>query len=397
MPDRSLRGSNRRYKVRFREDESFRAARGVEPPRVDIPVVNPRRRLISIVEHGTIDEQLSFYVREFGADVVDDFRYEFEAGPEADAAGSGGPSLDDVLDVVRAPEAWERSRGRGVVIAVVDSGVNGAFAEFPMSKRKGQWSPIGENAWEDDKGHGTMCACIATATRADGGEFDGVAPDAGLISCQTYKYDSEFATIYDYLGDFAAENDVPVVASNSFGNPMGTPPTPDPNSDFVPALDDAIARGVHVVFSAGNYHRKAGGLPERCDPTSIWEFKCRDDVLAVANCRLEGSMWPDSSRGPGQFAGEAGMGDKPDVTAPTPRNGRILTGFGPTVLPAWGSSGACPQVAALAALLLALDPRLDRGALFAAIRNSAVPLGHGATCEGSGRIDCVAALDALPL
>ena len=103
------------------------------------------------------------------------------------------------------------------------------------------------------------------------------------------------------------------------------------------ALDDAVAAGVVVVFSAGNYHALAGGQPTACSPNSIWLYKSRADILAVGTCRLDKTMWDYSSRGPSQHFGSPNTSAKPDVVAPTPRNGRILYGTGESVLAnGWG-------------------------------------------------------------
>jgi serine protease AprX len=236
-----------------------------------------------------------------------------------------------------------------------------------------------------------MCACIAAGTRSAGGNYDGVAPGAKIMPCKTRFYDSELAAIYDTLAD-RAKAGTTIVASNSFGIKSGVAPTADPNSDLLPALDDAIAAGVFVVFSAGNYHEMAEGQPAACSPNSIWLYKSRSDLLTVATCRLDGVMWDYSSRGPGQHFGDPGAGAKPDVTAPTPANGRILYGPRDAVLAnGWGTSGACPQVAGLAALLLAAHPGLVRGRLQSIIKNTARSLGHAPECQGHGVIDCAAA------
>jgi serine protease AprX len=240
-----------------------------------------------------------------------------------------------------------------------------------------------------------MCACIATATTTRGGVFDGVAPDASLLACRTGFYDSELTTILDFLGDFAEANGVTVIASNSWGYPSGDPPPANRSDDFPEALDEALARGVIAVFSAGNYHELAHGAADACEPTSIWEHKCRDDVLTVANSRPDGTMWSTSSRGPGQFFGEPGMGSKPDVNAPTPPNGRILWGDSvASLVDGWGTSGACPQVSGLVALALSLG-QTDREAIFDAIRDTASTLDLDPACQGEGRIDCRATLERL--
>lgn len=413
VPER--RSEPPRYKVRFPDVESLRASAAAESPLLAVPVRNERRAFMSVtaprvvgvtggiesdVDH-ELDQQLSTFVQHYGAEIVEDIRYDLEQ-PGSSFALPVGPevpesaSLDDVLDLIHAREAWNTTRGAGAVVAIVDTGVNGARPEFPAAKRLGQWAIPGEDPWVDYQGHGTMCACIAAGTTADQGEFDGVAPDAGLISCRTKFYDSELVTIYDYLTDFATDHtDLRIVASNSFGTQTGTAPKPPPDTDLADALTDASDAGVVICFSAGNYHQLAGGAAEACEPTSIWLHKCREDVLTVATSRPDGSMWFYSSRGPGQFDGDPGMRPKPDVTAPTPPDGRII--FGDTVkslADGWGTSGACPQVAGLAALLLSKRSALS-GEVRDAIRGSAAPLGHARNCEGDGIIDCNAAVTAF--
>ena len=248
------------------------------------------------------EAQLRSYEEIFGGEIVEDFQYSMESeifAPETFLPERPqNPSLDDVLEMIRAREAWELSRGAGVTIAVVDTGVDGRRPELPSSKRMGSWQPLGDQPWTDYNGHGTMCACIAAGTRSEGGVFDGVAPDAGLIACRTRFFDTELTTIYDYLIGLVQTKGLTIVATNSFGIRTGEPP-PDPvDSDLDAALDDAIAAGIHVRFSAGNYHDLAGGDPGQCQPTSIWLHKSRADLMAVATCKLDRSMWFYSSRGP---------------------------------------------------------------------------------------------------
>jgi serine protease AprX len=223
---------------------------------------------------------------------------------------------------------------------------------------------------------------------------DGTAPNAGLISCRSSFYDSELVTIYDFLSDYAtAHPEERVVATNSFGRRTGSAPKPPPDNDLSDALTVAIAAGVTICFSAGNYHELAGGDPAACSPTSIWLHKCRGDVLTVAACRPDGDMWSYSSRGPGQFAAQPGMARKPEVTAPTPPDGRIVYGDKVNSLPnGWGTSGACPQVAGVAALLVSANPAATVSEVLDAIRWTAVPLGHGFDCEGHGLLHAAKAL-----
>jgi len=392
-----------RYKIRFPDEEAFEAAQAEETPLLAVPVQNDKRQFISVqarpvvargrqAELPSMDELLRVYETEFGAEIVEDRRYDLERFDlEIVDEIEGEPSLDDVLHAIGAPQAWRASRGAGVTIAIVDTGIDGSRPEFPQAKRRDHWAPVGENAWQDYHGHGTMAACIAAATRVDGGEFDGVAPDATLISCRTHFFDSELTSIYDFLGDLTSHGE-PLIASNSFGIKSADPPELRPADDFPNALAEAIEKGLLVCFSAGNNHELVGGAADACEPTSIWAYKCRDDVLTVAASRLDRTMWSYSSRGPGQHHGEPGMAQKPDVAAPSPPNGRILWGGSPRSFPiGWGTSGSCPQAAGLLALLAAARPA-GRDDLFQAVRSSARSLGLGANCQGTGQLDCEKAL-----
>ncbi|WP_376989285.1 S8 family serine peptidase [Azospirillum rugosum] len=390
-----------RVKVRFESDRDLGSVLRLESPGLLPRVVSRRRRFLSLSRPpGMSVDQFQSIVHQFSrggrAQVLPDHQHTLEAIPTFDAGAQDGAekaeaTLDDVLHRIGANAVHNRTSGRGVTIAVVDTGVKGTRSEFPASKRVGGWSVEGEDPWDDDYGHGTMCACIAAATRAAGGRFQGVAPDAGLIACRTSLVDSELTDIYDLLADRAEAGEV-IVATNSYGDP--TPVSQDP--DLLDALDRAIAAGVRFVFSAGNYHENVGGKDGACGPNSIWMHKGRADLLTAATCDLDGRMWHYSSRGPGEHFGSANTSRKPDVTAPTPRNGLILYGQDEKVMEiGWGTSGAAPQVAGLMALLLSLRPDLPRDDLFDMIRSTAQTLGFSHECQGFGLIDCVAAVDRL--
>ncbi|MBX9615588.1 MAG: S8 family peptidase [Caulobacteraceae bacterium] len=385
-----------RVKLVYDDPRAFQAAMAIEAFPGRIVAQNPVRRAFSAEVDQAFLEGRGHALLPAGVTIVPEKRYDLENGidftpftpgvrPEAPKEGD----MDQVLDLINARDAWTHTQGENVVLAIVDTGVNGLRPEFGPARRL---SGLGTNPWADDLGHGTMCAAIAAASRADGGLIDGVAPKATLLPCRTAFYEVELSAIYDALTGLRANGQV-VVASNSFGIRTATAPGEDPNDLFVAALSDAIDAGVHVLFSAGNYHDLAGGAPQACDPTSIWLYKCRDDVLTVTTCDQDRAMWFYSSRCPGQFDARARMGPKPDVTAPTPRNGEILYQNGLHVLPTgWGTSGACPQVAGLAALLLSLDPALTSSSLFDYIRSTARDLGFSRNCQGAGLIDCAAAV-----
>jgi serine protease AprX len=411
IPVPTLYTGKRRYQIRFPDCDSYFASQATEAPTTFRTAVALHTRGVLGVEVPTAlsgpmtalrneESTLDYFAREYGAVVMEDYRYAMDQLGVFEAAAflaeeDAKATLDDVVRAIGADRCWDDADGQGVVVAVVDTGIDGSHPEFPAARRAGAWQEPGQTPWTDWKGHGTMCAAIAAGSVGGGGRHNGVAPGARLIACKTHFYDTQLAAVYDYLIGLRESESWRIVATNSYGIPAGAAPPPS-GSAFVEALDDAIRAGINVVFLAGNYHRLAGGDPGSCSPNSIWEYKCRADVLTVATCRLDHEMWYYSSRGPGQHAGDAGSADKPDVTAPTPEAGSVLYGDRVQVLAnGWGTSGAAPQAAGLAALLLSRDASLSSSEVFDIIRQTAVPLGHGRTCEGYGMIDCRAAMDRV--
>lgn len=399
-----------RYLVRFPDQEHYRAATAAEAPgEFDTPVRHDARAYLACElptsDRGDVQNEtdlLSFYEKEYGAEVREDYQFAMEAqeGPFAPESfldpGEKQADLDAVHELTRVDLCWADTTGEDVVIAIVDTGVDGSRPEFPAWKQAASWQPEGDTPWTDRNGHGTMCATIAVATREEGGRFQGVAPGARLIACKTRFFDSELTAAYDFLVDWQNQHPVRMVVSNSFGVPTGSPPPP-PDTLFLAALEDAIDAGLLLVFSAGNYHAHAGGHPDRCEPTTIWTYKCRADTLTVGTCNLDRSMWYYSSRGPGQHADQKGMAPKPDVVAPTPAHGEILYGGEVRVLrDGWGTSGAAPQVAGVAALLLGRKAGLHNRAVQRAIQETAQPIPRiGQNCQGRGMLDARAALDSI--
>ena len=331
-----------------------------------------------------------------------DFDADFGEAVAEESGVAPAATLADVVKRINADGIVYPVSNR-VVIAIIDTGIHGDRREFAMpGKQAGGWSqaaipPLSPLApWRDDHGHGTMCALIAAGSDSYGGRFSGVAPQTPLYACRVPGFvDADLVLMYDRLIDSAERGEV-IIASHSFGVATGAPPAEDPSLMFPTALQAALDAGVHAVFSAGNYHLKAGGVADGRAPNSIWLHKGMQGVLTVGTCDLEGGIWDYSSRGPGQFPDRVGHGPKPDVVAPTPRNGLIGVGGKDVVMPdGWGSSGAAPQVAALLAILLSTRADIPRDELYDIIRDTAVDLGLHRDCQGAGMIDCRAALERV--
>ncbi len=395
----------KRFKVRFPDEKTFKVAGRSEDISDPSVLTNMTRRYFSFRSFGKdgedrLLEKLDKLGRVYDATVTESYRFSLDSElPETFKSVEEMPpaaDLDDVLNKIRAKDAWARSKGAGVSIAIVDTGIDGARPEFPDWKRGSIPALQYEQPkWRDDLGHGTMCACIAAAAGGEGVEFTGVAPEAMLIDCKTRFFEEEIEAIFMDLAKLAG-NGTPVVASNSWGYKPDDIPPRETLEDVEAAIAAAYSSGVVSVFSAGNNHILAGGDKESDTPNSIYTFKSRSDLLAVGGCDLRDKIWHYSSRGPGERHGEDGMSAKPDVVAPTPERGKVLYGGKAMVGPVgWGTSGAAPQVSGLAALLLTTRPDLPPSELFDIIRESALMLPYPAVTVGHGVIDCNAAVSSI--
>lgn len=318
----------------------------------------------------------------------------------AEAALATPKGLNDVLERINAPTAWEQARGAGVTIAVVDTGVDPGLQEIPSAKRAHYDVPsaFAGNHWQDDRGHGSMCATIAAGTTAAGGRFNGVAPDASLLSARTMFLSTDIYLIYDNLITAKKNGDIPgpLVISNSYGLYQCSPSVDLPEDHpYLQIVLAAVDEGIPVVFAAGNNHHDVlcRHDPRSCSPDTIWAVNSHDRIISVGTVNENDSnrdpQTPhvNSSRGPGQWAQAH---PKPDCVAPT--YGEVVWGSAYRVMDWWGTSGACPQVAGLAALLLSKNPGLRPDKIADIIRATCRSLGASHDCAGRGMIDCAAAI-----
>ena len=315
-------------------------------------------------------------------------------------------SLTDVLAHTRASEAWAVSRGAGVNIAMVDTGICGTMPEFAGAKKSQFRWPVPSTGqadpWTDQVGHGSMTGAIAAGTTASGGRYNGVAPDSPIIACKSSFDDTELYQIYDYLIQLVDSQKIGrLVVNNSYGSYVCAAPSVARGDPFPSIVSLAVSKGIVVVFAAGNNHVVVcGNDPTQCSPNTIWGTNSMDEVLSIGTVNRDNRMdqppakvgeytHRDSSRGPGQLAQSF---TKPDCVAPT--YGEVMWGCGYSPMEWWGTSGAAPQVAGLAALMLAKNPALTPAQIQTIIRQTCVNIGLPPSCAGAGLIDCLAAVTA---
>ncbi len=148
------------------------------------------------------------------------------------------------FDQVRLPEAWDRSRGSGAVVAVLDTGVRANHEELAGSVLSGRSFVPGVVSTNDDGGHGTLVAGVVAA-RGNGRGLVGAAFQAQVIPVKVLDSsgngtDAGVAEGIMYAADRGAD-----VINLSLGGPGESAVLED-------ALEYAVDLGSVVVVSAGN-------------------------------------------------------------------------------------------------------------------------------------------------
>lgn len=167
------------------------------------------------------------------------------------------------VDQVEAPAVWQQASGGGVIVAVLDTGVDTAHPDLPADVLAAGFVD-GQSAL-DINGHGTHCAGIVLARNNDIGVV-GVAPQAGLISGKVCNDEGTFCATADAIAaiDWAVQNGARVISMSFYVDDTPTQ-----------ALEDvcaaAHAAGVLLVAAAGN----SGG-------TDFYYPAAYPTVLAVA-------------------------------------------------------------------------------------------------------------------
>ena len=215
--------------------------------------------------------------------------------------------LPSHLNALGAAAYWQRGiTGKGVVVAVVDSGVDAREAPLMAKFRGGphDWfDPYGQREQPFDAvGHGTHVAyVIAGGTAIDGGPPVGVAPHAQWIAARIYD-DSGIGRMsavhrtYQWLLDPDGRPetaDAPDIVNNSWGLPQTVGRC---EREFARDFDVLRAAGIHVVFAAGN---------DGPSPDTSMSPANNPGVLAVGALTADGKVADQSGRGPSACDGGA--------------------------------------------------------------------------------------------
>ena len=231
---------------------------------------------------------------------------------------------------LRPQRIWPLTQGAGVVVAVLDSGVDATGAQLAGRVGPGRdlLTPAGGRADNDCVGHGTFAAGIIAAAAAPGVGFVGIAPQARILPLRVTEKPAEATP----AGALAAG--IRIAADSGAQVIVVSTPFVRAGADLAAAVRAAAARDALIVVVAS---KPADGDPP-VDP------QLADGVLSVGGFGADGDTLSDT-------------GAPVDLLAP----GADLISVGPRGnghLAAGGSGYAASFVAGIAALVRAAQPGL---------------------------------------
>jgi len=298
----------------------------------------------------------AFRVNSTGQWLFDAYRYSPPLNTDTtDNRTFGGTKPNDPLydaqwnfRMVGAEDAWKKTKGKGVVVAVIDTGV-----AAKTTKKGNQCKDFGTTSFTkgydfvnkdsdpyDDHGHGTHVAgTIAESTNnnegAAGLAYESTIMPLKVLSAQGSGYSSDIADAIRYAADNGAN-----VINMSLGSSQ-------PSSVIHKACQYAVKKGVTIVCAAGNGFGEPVGYPAAFP-----------ECIAVSSVGPSGKIATYSSYGK-EVALAAPGGDMMESSDPKDGilqntvmkaggNGR---GRGDDYYAFQGTSMASPHVAAVAALI----------------------------------------------
>lgn len=350
------------------------------------------------------------------------------------SSGAWGQGYPDLWapELIGAPTAWAHTNGAGVVVAVVDSGVDyghpdltanvwqnaGELGTDALGRDKrfngvdddgngfvDDWrgynfasagSALAPNDPMDDVGHGTHVAGTVAAVAGNGLGIVGVAPGASVMAVKAFRQDGT-ALESDLIAaiSYAARNGARVI--NASWGLLSS----EPDRAMIDAVDEAHdTYGAVVVAAAGNTAVDLGRQGALGD--GFYPAAAQSAIAVGATTHLD------------EHAVFSNFGAKIDVVAPgggendlglvrpdrsilsllSSKAGPGLTSFGQLVvggqyLRQAGTSMAAPHVSATAALVLAAHPEATAEEVRQAIRAGSIDVGPAGwdAIMGYGRLD----------
>jgi hypothetical protein len=265
------------------------------------------------------------------------------------------------LPKIGGPKAWDSSQGSGIIVAILDSGIDPTHPDLKDRLIPGYNFVDGNTNTSDVRGHGTKVAGSVAAAMNNGNGVASVAAQAKLMPVRVSNADgyvtwSAMAQGLTFAADKGAK-----AANMSFNGVAGS----------------------STVLSAAKYMKDKGGMSfvsagnDNVDPG----YNDTDLMIIVASTT--------SSDAKSSFSN---FGDHVDLSAPG--SSIYTTTMGGGYASVSGTSFAAPVTAGVAALVMAANPSLSNAQVESILKSTAVDLGTQGydMYYGYGRVNAEAAV-----
>lgn len=304
--------------------------------------------------------------------------------PAATAHADGIRAQQWALDAMHTEQAWQTTKGRGITVAVLDTGVEADHPDLAGNVLPGKdlvrfGAEPGDRAWAR---HGTAMAGIIAGHGHGPGDADGVlgiAPEAKILPVRVILEDGDpsrakaRSTRGNALAEgirWAADHGADVI-NLSLGDDSASA-HPEPSEDQ--AVQYALKKGVVVVASAGNGGEKGDHISYPAAYPGVIAATAVD--RAGTRASFSTRRWYATVSAPGV-----------DVVIADPDH-KYYEG--------WGTSAAAAFVSGAAALVKAAHPGLAPAQIKSLLEDTArnAPSAGRDDSRGFGFIDPAAAIDA---
>jgi subtilisin family serine protease len=318
---------------------------------------------------------------------------------------------------VNAPDVWALGfTGQGIVVSVIDSGVN--YNHVDLADHMWEDDDYPNHGWDfynndndpmDGHGHGTHCAGTVAGDGTAGSQT-GMAPDASIMACKVLADGGDGAESGVWAAiEFTVDNGGDIISMS-----LGWQHSWNPDREsWRTTMDNALAAGVIASVAAGN---EGGSItnpddvrtPGDCPPPWLHPEQTLQGGISAVVCigatNSSDGIASFSSRGPSSWENVSPYFDypfnpemgllRPDVSAPgvDVKSCDAFNTNGYSYKS--GTSMATPGVAGVMALILSKNPNLSPEDMTSILETTAVDLGATGKDNvfGSGRVDALEAV-----
>ncbi len=271
---------------------------------------------------------------------------------------------------INIEQAWDETKGKGITVAVIDTGVS-KVPDLKLTKFVKGYDFVSDKVdAADDNGHGTHVAGTIAQSTNNGYGVAGIAYESAIMPLKVLSR-SGGGTVADIAEaiKYAADNQADVINLSLGGGGA--------SNLMAEAIKYAHNKGVIIIAAAGNEGKNSAAYPARYP-----------EVISVSAIDAAGDKAPYSNFGAGVDISAPGGSEAGKIIQNTldPSSGEsVFAGF-------QGTSMAAPHVAGVAALVKAsgvTEPAEIRAILTQSARKiQEDPLNH----FGAGQLDAAAAV-----